>query len=655
MAETEVKNINGRKICDTTARDQIKENEIRFSSQLKQIETKNIEQDNRLKDIEYKNKVQDVYIGGLFNENADGRLSIEDEGNDLKLEESKQGLVEVEKVVGNTLVNIMPIGKFSNPSNMGTGIVGSVHSVKFNTLPLKPNTIYTSIMFNAPNTLSNYWYHKLSVEGKITGKVAKFTTVSDISVANSSLYLYSSEDNPLTREELDKIKIIILEGDYTNKPIPSECFEGMQSTFEDKLITQEMVDAGEELAENLGKYRVGVKVVGKNLFDEKSQIKAGNWLQGEYKNGKIHLKNDGSQRCVYLVRAYFEYGKMYCLSYHNLEGSSKYVNLGVLHPMLPNGNVDTSTSSTFNCGTRKFDLPSGYYYIRFYTDNLTSEDYYVNYMLEEVELISSNSTPYEPYKEYKTSILLDSPLTKYDEICVQDGQLGVLRGGESTILDGTICTANGNTDVLSEYIVSSAVSNVYNTVSANNLITDRLSALYSNTEQCIFLTGATPAFRVRLLTANYSTPTLAKAWLQTNPITVVYKLAEPYFEKISDDKFISEIPNDATLHIDSVIPCQSVKASYTGNVPSVYGMEKNLNNVNDEQAMQNEIDNTTMLAVADVYEMLMPVATMSLNAREGGNKMVELYVVLIMRGLKTIDQVPSTIRPQVEEMLKQVQ
>lgn len=48
-------------------------------SQLEAIDSKNTEQDVRLKDIEYKNKVQDTYVRGLFNENEDGRLSIEGE------------------------------------------------------------------------------------------------------------------------------------------------------------------------------------------------------------------------------------------------------------------------------------------------------------------------------------------------------------------------------------------------------------------------------------------------------------------------------------------------------------------------------------------------------------------------------------------------
>lgn len=34
--------------------------------------------------------------------------------------------------------------------------------------------------------------------------------------------------------------------------------------------------------------------------------------------------------------------------------------------------------------------------------------------------------------------------------------------------------------------------------------------------------------------------------------------------------------------------------------------------------------------------------------------MVELYVVMVQRGLRTIDQVPARYRKQVEELLAQV-
>lgn len=37
---------------------------------------------------------------------------------------------------------------------------------------------------------------------------------------------------------------------------------------------------------------------------------------------------------------------------------------------------------------------------------------------------------------------------------------------------------------------------------------------------------------------------------------------------------------------------------------------------------------------------------------EGGGNMVAVYATLILKGVKTIDDVPEKLRPEVEEMLK---
>ena len=41
----------------------------------------------------------------------------------------------------------------------------------------------------------------------------------------------------------------------------------LKSSFEDQLVTQEMVDSGQEKAENLGKYKVEYKITGKNKLN----------------------------------------------------------------------------------------------------------------------------------------------------------------------------------------------------------------------------------------------------------------------------------------------------------------------------------------------------------------------------------------------------
>lgn len=42
-----------------------------------------------------------------------------------------------------------------------------------------------------------------------------------------------------------------------------------------------------------------------------------------------------------------------------------------------------------------------------------------------------------------------------------------------------------------------------------------------------------------------------------------------------------EIPNNATISIKSVVPVQSVKATYTSNIPSVYGMDKSIDTLQE--------------------------------------------------------------------------
>ena len=45
----------------------------------------------------------------------------------------------------------------------------------------------------------------------------------------------------------------------------------------------------------------------------------------------------------------------------------------------------------------------------------------------------------------------------------------------------------------------------------------------------------------------------------------------------------------------------------------------------------------------------------SLNNIGGNNKMVDMYVAMVVRGLKTIDEVPSRYREEVKQILKQLE
>lgn len=81
------------------------------------------------------------------------------------------------------------------------------------------------------------------------------------------------------------------------------------------------------------------------------------------------------------------------------------------------------------------------------------------------------------------------------------------------------------------------------------------------------------------------------------------------------------------------------------------------NNVELEQRITENEENIVfaMMACTELYEMLVEVATYSEDGEDGIVKMtsamVKIYVNLIKRGLKTLDEVPEVIREEVEAAL----
>ena len=78
-----------------------------------------------------------------------------------------------------------------------------------------------------------------------------------------------------------------------------------------------------------------------------------------------------------------------------------------------------------------------------------------------------------------------------------------------------------------------------------------------------------------------------------------------------------------------------------------------------EQEQQNEEILVNMLANTEMFEMLLGMIPMTLSEdktkNNGGSNMVEVYCTLIIKGVKTIDDVPLVIREQVIERLKQLE
>lgn len=76
--------------------------------------------------------------------------------------------------------------------------------------------------------------------------------------------------------------------------------------------------------------------------------------------------------------------------------------------------------------------------------------------------------------------------------------------------------------------------------------------------------------------------------------------------------------------------------------------------------IQDEMIDINMMALDELFCMfepfLMSVASATeVNTKEVRNPMVELYVAMIQRGLKTIEEVPIRYRAKVEKLLKELE
>ena len=76
----------------------------------------------------------------------------------------------------------------------------------------------------------------------------------------------------------------------------------------------------------------------------------------------------------------------------------------------------------------------------------------------------------------------------------------------------------------------------------------------------------------------------------------------------------------------------------------------------DEQVQQNNEILVNMLANTEIFEMILGMMPVEINLNSKGvNPMAEVYATLIIKGIKSIEDVPLVLREQVIERLKQLE
>ena len=207
-----------------------------------------------------------------------------------------------------------------------------------------------------------------------------------------------------------------------------------------------------------------------------------------------------------------------------------------------------------------------------------------------------NNITLKKYMEENVEIVLNSPLLEGDTIEVINGKLCHYHKRGMVVFDGS-----EDEDFSGNTVSDTIMSFSYHTFNAKSTVTYKA---YCNNFKNIHSTEKTEhfyveewnnsnyfSFYVNCLKLSSQNKDGFKQWLQQNPTTVIYELAEPYYEDITNLQSVPTLKTylECSMEIDTDLPIDT-NITYRTNLSSVYVMEREL----------DELDNGTDLG--DILE-----------------------------------------------------
>ena len=537
-----------------------------FIANESQIEGQEVELDVMLLEGDYTNKpIPQEYFEGLKNSYEDGYIPSDIWCNYHKGTINNSNVIST--ITSEHSFEYKAQGSFS-------GNISPANMIKIN--GLNPNTTYTIGFKTNANCIMNM-LHENNVEDQYSTTMGtnhsftpnifsmySFTTPAVFTASHIRLMSIDDSVRSITFSD-----IILLEGDYTSNP----------STYE-------------EVMEHGGKYRCKVEVQGKNLFD------------GKFIDGYI-------EDAIGEVTIASVYGKS-SANFIKVDSDTQYT-ITVNCPIYSIISVywyDVNQNYIKFTGTNTttlltFTTPSNCEYLKF---RLYSPE--GNFTLNSTEGITVQvekgavATAYEPYYNQTQTVYLNSPLLKGDEVVYKEGKLCHYHKMGKVVLDGSenwrFCVDILNTDThsslyfLKEDCVISGVILSDNFPSVNKYITygyaDCIGIGVSNEKPIIAISIS----KSKLSTIDVNNFT---QWLSENPTTVVYELANPYYETISTSELLLPITTNCKLLTSSNIPLTTMSTRvFTEEVNILANTQYSLNFNSDVASTVNITLGETVLS-----------------------------------------------------------
>ena len=616
-----------------------------------------------LTQLEKNNEMQDGILNGILNgilsQVDDAYIEKTEQSNVIHLEGSGDGVVVLDSIEGNTMVNLLKDlraggawvdngNKFSLNIPTGSGqpmILGNLN------YELKKDTVYTVILNVVDYTTGIPHICFMNKENNRLASTTEATT-SSIGLKKFKLTTKSDVDSSilriLPRNGIDNTysigkDILILEGDWTDKDTHSY-HEGLQSSFEEKV-------------NNDGKYEIEILSKNKSLIDwniENLENHHNSDFDFSVDDNAIKVRSNYQKAYGFKKGFYVQEGETYTISVEGKKTDGEYsaMYLGdetldyfkkdtfILVPAITSSNIIDGS----NYGTKVVTMvarKSGFIN-RWIIHSSGQNNYYWirNVFLEKGETVSCI-----PHKSNKIKLLINEPLRSTphnisDRLCIKDKRLVVERKCGEITLDGSEDWAldqcfetfgqvrirhiafdrknKPRNKLYSAHYTQCKIysDNMKNAPKLTNISTENLDTVFAGDSEYYALfvkfKNSTLGLNDGVNVANFISK--VKEYLRNKNVTVVYELATPYYEEVLNEygePIILEGYENGTLYIDStVIPTTTVR--YTPKMESF----KTLKEVNkNNNLITLDINENIIPYMMDVDYMIMEKELCLLNTK----------------------------------------
>ena len=458
--------------------------------------------------------------------NVDKRSEVENSFTDVQLS-------------GNSLVNlcVTDVGRLHFVAD------GTPNIKHYKTTAIKPNTKYTIITNVLKNTINNNlgivgWnitddYNQVIIPREYVGLFKSCFTTNDTIREVWELDFW--RENTIGEIEIENI--IILEGDWTNKPVP-QYFQGLKSIGEKED----------------GNHKISISSMGKNLFNMKRVDIRGNAKILNKTYNSVTVTTLQSWAGIQIVNLKLKPNTNYKLKFdRNNDKIKAYIRVRTASGKY-SGNANFGGSNDLN-----FTMPkhSDYIALSIETEVPLENAIISNIQLEE----NSTATSYEPYKEDKKEISLNEPLRRLpngvkDTIEKINGEWKIVRRCGEIIFNGEedwiLSDFNGETTSRYRlYLTTTDIAKKINSIGICDTIPVYLNSYWRQDFEMI----ENDATFINIRKKIYNNLNEFKEWLSQNPTKVVYELATPIIEDISPVTL--QCWKNGTISIDEILPVET--------------------------------------------------------------------------------------------------